>query len=57
MLFLVIFGEYLAGHEKIAKSLEAEVYFSHPYASREGGTNENANGLASTSIKTGSLMM
>ena len=29
----------------MAKALEAEVYFAHPYASWERGINENTNGL------------
>ena len=38
-------GKEFADHEKIALALEAEVYFAHPYASWERGTNENTNGL------------
>lgn len=38
-------GREFAGHEKIAKRLQAEFYFAHPYASWERGTNENTNGL------------
>ena len=34
-----------AQHERIARSLSARVYFAHPYASWERGTNENTNGL------------
>lgn len=34
-----------AQHELIAKSLTTRVYFAHPYASWERGTNENTNGL------------
>ena len=44
-------GKEFAGHEKIVKSLETIVYFTHPHASRERGTNENTNGLASTFLK------
>ncbi|MBA3967615.1 MAG: IS30 family transposase [Nitrospirales bacterium] len=29
----------------MAKCLNARIYFSHPYASRERGVNENTNGL------------
>jgi IS30 family transposase len=29
----------------VAKALDAKVYFAHPYASWERGTNENTNGL------------
>ena len=38
-------GLEFAGHEMIAKSLEADIYFAHPYASWERGINENTNGL------------
>ena len=38
-------GLEFAGHEAIAKGLEADIYFAHPYASWERGINENANGL------------
>ena len=34
-----------AEHERIAQSLDAAVYFAHPYHSWERGTNENTNGL------------
>jgi transposase, IS30 family len=34
-----------AQHEAIARSLEAAIYFAHPYHSWERGTNENTNGL------------
>jgi IS30 family transposase len=38
-------GHEFAGHEAIARELEAEYYFAHPYSSWERGTNENTNGL------------
>lgn len=38
-------GKEFAGHEQIAKRLQADFYFAHPYASWEQGTNENTNGL------------
>jgi len=38
-------GKEFAAHEEIAKALDAETYFAHPYASWERGTNENTNGL------------
>ena len=38
-------GKEFAGHEDIAKALGASIYFAHPYASWERGTNENTNGL------------
>ncbi|HAE85453.1 MAG TPA: IS30 family transposase [Anaerolineaceae bacterium] len=34
-----------AAHEEIAQAVAAEIYFAHPYASWERGTNENTNGL------------
>lgn len=38
-------GKEFAQHKTIAKSLEADFYFAHPYSSWERGTNENMNGL------------
>ena len=38
-------GKEFADHERIAKKLNADVYFAHPYSSWERGTNENMNGL------------
>jgi len=38
-------GREFADHEGIAEGLKAKVYFAHPYASWERGTNENTNGL------------
>ena len=38
-------GLEFAGHEKIAKGLNADIYFAHPYCSWERGINENTNGL------------
>ncbi len=38
-------GKEFAEHETIAKDLEANFYFAHPYASWERGLNENTNGL------------
>lgn len=37
-------GEF-ANHKEIAKKLEADMYFAHPYSSWERGLNENFNGL------------
>lgn len=38
-------GKEFAQHERIAKQLEADFYFAHPYCSWERGANENMNGL------------
>jgi IS30 family transposase len=38
-------GKEFADHERIAKMLNTNVYFAHPYSSWERGTNENTNGL------------
>jgi IS30 family transposase len=38
-------GKEFAMHEQIAKILETDFYFAHPYASYERGLNENTNGL------------
>lgn len=38
-------GKEFAGHEHIAKTLNADFYFAHPYSSWERGLNENTNGL------------
>jgi len=38
-------GKEFAAHEEVAKTLNAAVFFAHPYASWERGTNENTNGL------------
>jgi len=38
-------GLEFAQHAVIAEALEADIYFAHPYASWERGTNENTNGL------------
>lgn len=38
-------GKEFANHEAIAHALQADIYFAHPYASWERGTNENTNGL------------
>ncbi len=38
-------GLEFAGHEEIAKGLQADIYFAHPYCSWERGINENTNGL------------
>ena len=38
-------GKEFTDHEEVANVLGTEVYFAHPYASWERGTNENTNGL------------
>ena len=38
-------GKEFAGHEKISESVNAQVYFAHPYHAWERGLNENTNGL------------
>lgn len=38
-------GKEFADHQAIAAELNTAVYFAHPYASWERGTNENTNGL------------
>jgi IS30 family transposase len=38
-------GREFADHEGMACDLETQIYFAHPYASRERGLNENTNGL------------
>jgi IS30 family transposase len=38
-------GKEFAGHQEIARTLQGEFYFAHPYSSWERGTNENTNGL------------
>ena len=38
-------GKEFAMHQEIAKELDVEYYFAHPYHSWERGANENLNGL------------
>ena len=38
-------GLEFVDHETIGEGLEANIYFAHPYASLERGTNETTNGL------------
>ena len=38
-------GKEFAQHERIARKLNADFFFAHPYASWERGANENMNGL------------
>ena len=36
-------GLEFAEHERMAKALDADIYFAHPYSSWERGINENTN--------------
>ena len=36
-------GKEFAKHESIAKNLDAQFFFAHPYASWESGLNETLN--------------
>ena len=47
-------GKEFAYHEKVAQQLQADMYFAHPYASWERGTNENTNGLIRQYLPKGS---
>jgi len=38
-------GTEFVKHEKIARALDADTYFAHPYSSCERAINENTNGL------------
>lgn len=38
-------GTEMAEHKKLSKKTGLDIYFAHPYASWERGTNENTNGL------------
>lgn len=38
-------GKEFAEHQKIAKALQTEFFFAHPYSAWERGANENMNGL------------
>jgi len=38
-------GKEFAEHQAMAKALDVQVYFAHPYSSWERGINENINGL------------
>ena len=38
-------GKEFTAHQDVARELDTEMYFAHPYASWERGTNENTNGL------------
>ena len=47
-------GKEFAHHEKVAKALECDYYFAHPYSSWERGLNENTNGLVRQYFPKGS---
>jgi len=47
-------GKEFAAHELIAKNLEIDFYFAHPYHSWERGANENLNGLVRQYFTKGS---
>ena len=47
-------GKEFAGHERIARALDADFFFAHPYASWERGANENMNGLVRQYLPKGS---
>jgi len=38
-------GVEMAQHKELTQQTGVQVYFAHPYASWERGTNENTNGL------------
>jgi IS30 family transposase len=46
-------GSEFVEHKAIAKALDAEFYFAHPYSSWERGLNENFNGLLRQFIPKG----
>ncbi len=46
-------GKECAAHEEISQALNTDIYFAHPYASWERGTNENTNGLIRQYIPKG----
>lgn len=47
-------GREFGNHEAIAKELNADFYFAHPYSSWERGANENGNGLVRQYFPKGS---
>ena len=46
-------GKEFARHQEIARELDAECYFAHPYSAWERGLNENFNGLLRQYIPKG----
>lgn len=47
-------GREFGNHENIARKLNADFYFAHPYSSWERGANENSNGLVRQYFPKGS---
>ena len=47
-------GKEFTNHQAIAEKLDAKMFFAHPYASWERGTNENTNGLVRQYFPKGS---
>ena len=47
-------GKEFAGHKHIARALQCDGYFAHPYHSWERGLNENTNGLIRQYLTKGS---
>jgi IS30 family transposase len=45
-------GREFAAHRDIAADLDADFYFADPYASWQGGTTENTNGLIRQYLST-----
>ena len=46
-------GREFGLHEQIARKLNADFYFAHPYSSWERGANENSNGLVRQYVPKG----
>ena len=49
-------GKEFTNHQRIARQLDLETYFAHPYAPWERGTNENTNGLTRQYIPKKSVL-
>ena len=47
-------GSEFVEHERVAKVLNAQFYFAHPYSAWERGLNENSNGLLRQYVPKGS---